>query len=129
MIGLVTALEGYCKAKTGKKGQSFLKTFERLRRHAELDPELIGCRDDQLELLWHARNYYTHLGPQGGYSAAQLEEGLVDCCRIATALMQACLLRDLGFSPADATAVFEKHYKAWPLPSEKIKPANPGAPD
>lgn len=124
LIGLVTALEGYCDARLGKTGSSFFETFKLLRDHAGLDDELISCRDDQLKLLWRARNYFTHLGARGGYSPSQLERSLLDCCRIAAALLQACLLRDLGFSTEAATALFENHYRSWPLPTEKVEPEN-----
>jgi hypothetical protein len=81
-----------------------------------VDPALTGCDDKNLNLLWRARNYFAHLGAQGGYSAEDLERGLLPGCRWAGVLMQALVLRELGFSAAEAGSLIEKHHRRWPLP-------------
>ena len=35
--------------------------------------------------------------------------------RRASALMQACLLRELGFTRSEAEGMLTKHYISWPL--------------
>jgi hypothetical protein len=115
LIALVTALEGYCDAVLSR-GKSFLATFKVLRDHAGVDPQANRCTDENLELLWRARNYFTHLGAHGKYTPQELEEALLNCCRWATSLMQSCLLRDLGFATEKIEALLGAHYQRWPLP-------------
>lgn len=115
LIQLVTALEGYCGA-VGLKGRTLLDKFKALRDKSEVDPEVTGCSDKNLNFLWRARNYFTHLGARGGYSPRELESGLLQSCRWAGVIMQSCLLRELGFSAVEAELLIEKHYQRWPLP-------------
>jgi hypothetical protein len=115
LIQLVTALDGYCDA-MGISGGDFLEKFKALREQGGADPTVTGCTDDNLDLLRYARNYFTHLGAKGGYSAEELEAALLPGCRWAGVLMQAVLLRQLGFSRDDTTSLIEKHYRRWPLP-------------
>jgi ApeA-like protein len=115
LIQLVTALEGYCDA-TGLQGRTLLDKFKALRDKSEVGPPASGCSDGNLDFLWRARNYFTHLGARGGYSPSELEAGLLQSCRWAGVLMQSCLLRELGFSAAEAESLIGKHYRRWPLP-------------
>jgi hypothetical protein len=115
LIQLVTALEGYCDA-IGLQGRTLLDKFKALRDESEVDPEATGCSDKNLNFLWRARNYFTHLGARGGYSPRELESGLLESCRWAGVIMQSCLLRELGFSAVEAESLIGKHYQRWPLP-------------
>lgn len=117
LIQLVTALQGYCDARLGDGGRTILATLKALRDHAGIDPKVNKCSDENLDLLSQARNYYTHLGTRKGYSPDKLEHGLVKCCRWATALMQSCVLRELGFSVERSAELLSAHYQNWPLPS------------
>lgn len=117
LIQLVTALEGYSDA-MGLEARTLLDKFKALRDQSELDPSITCCGDENLNFLWRARNYFTHLGARGGYSPEELEHGLLQSCRWAGVLMQSCLLRELGFSASDAESLIEKHYQRWPLPRD-----------
>jgi hypothetical protein len=117
LIQLVTALEGYGNA-IGIEGRTLLDKFRALRNRSEIDPSVTCCSDENLNFLWRARNYFTHLGVRGGYSPEELERGLLQSCRWAGVLMQSCLLRELGFSISEAESLIEEHYGRWPLPSK-----------
>jgi len=47
-----------------------------------------------------------------------IEAWLVDSIRRATALMQACLLREVGFDAGKRSELLEKHLRSWPIPSD-----------
>jgi hypothetical protein len=69
-----------------------------------------------LKLLGASRGYFAHLDTHGPkYSPTQLEDAILDSTRRASALMQACLLRELGFSAKRSAEMLERHYQWWPL--------------
>lgn len=83
-----------------------------LRAHSGVVPEQIGATDDNLMLLVAARNLYAH---HVLLSDEEIDDQLLTNCRRATALMQACLLRDLGITPDQISEMFAEHHAAWPL--------------
>jgi hypothetical protein len=115
LIQSVSALEGYCTSLLGR-GKKLAGTLKKLRNHAGVEPAVTKCTDETLELIASARNYYTHLEARGVRGAEELEGHLVDCCRWCTALIQSCLLVELGFSADRAGELIEAHYINWPLP-------------
>ncbi|HXS33778.1 MAG TPA: HEPN domain-containing protein [Solirubrobacterales bacterium] len=115
LIQCVTGLEAYAKATIGSRG-SFRKTLTALQDHYGVDAEANHCTEENLRLVAEARNYYTHLEEREGYSTDTLEYAGFTCARWATALMQSCLLRELGFSAERSGELIAAHYMNWPLP-------------
>jgi hypothetical protein len=115
LIQSVSGLEGLCGARLGRE-RKLVATLRKLRDHAGIDPAINGCTDRNLDLLSQARNYYTHLGSRKGFSPDELEGALLKSCRWATALMQSCVMRELGFSVERSSELLAAHYLNWPLP-------------
>jgi hypothetical protein len=111
LLTLHTALEGYAR---GRHGHS---NFRRLRDYAGVPNSVTGCTNDALSLLGASRKYFAHIGHTGQkHSLDDVQSGVVASTRRASALMQACLLRELGFDTADVEALLTKHYANWPIP-------------
>lgn len=117
LIAVVTALDAYFRIRINPGKEKLLRKLKALRHHAEVPDETVGGSDRALELLTASRNYYAHLPdePLYRFTRRNIEEGLVDSTRRATALMQACLLREVGFDPSQRRDLLEQHHKAWPL--------------
>lgn len=52
----------------------------------------------------------------GTSSSREADDGIFPSIRRASALMQSCLLRDLGFDAERTTELLRQHYRAWPIP-------------
>lgn len=110
-LTVYTAIEGYAKMRHGHKKLS------RLREYAGVPTELHGCSNDALALIGASRNYLAHLGDTGGkYSVADIQDGAFVSTRRVSALMQACLLRDLGFRIKERGQILANYYRDWPIP-------------
>ncbi len=110
LITLHTAITGYSHVRHGHRSPRKLRTFARVPN------ELTGCSNDALGLFGAARDYFAHLGSPGQkYSVAEIEEGTLLATRRAAALMQAALLRELGFTRAQASKLLRRHYRNWAL--------------
>jgi hypothetical protein len=111
LLTLHTALEGYARGRHGHN------SFRRLRDYAGVPNGVTGCTNDALSLLGVSRKYFAHIGHTGQkHTLDDVQNGLVASTRRASALMQACLLRELGFGTADVEALLSKHYANWPIP-------------
>ena len=123
LLAAAAALEAYWRTRLQfdehgrrRRGSSLVEKFKMLRTHAAIDPELIGATNPNLKVLAAARNLYSHLDQTiVKLTAEEIDDQLVENCRRASALLQACLLRDLAVEPAKAQAMFEKHVANWPL--------------
>jgi hypothetical protein len=63
-----------------------------------------------LKLVAAARNLYAHLNQTiVKLTDEQIDDHLLENCRRAAALLQACLLRDLDIEATKAHAMFEEH--------------------
>jgi len=110
LITLHTAICGYTDARHGHRD------LRKLRAYAGVPDEVTGCSNAALGLFGAARNYFAHLGNPGQkFSVAEIEEGTILATRRASALMQASLLRELGFSKTQTTKFLQRHYLNWPL--------------
>jgi hypothetical protein len=70
-----------------------------------------------LKLLGHCRGYYAHLDSVSRkLGPTDAEEGMFGSTRRGSALMQACLLRELGFDAAAAESILRTYYSRWPIP-------------
>jgi hypothetical protein len=123
LLAGAAALEAYWRTRlqvdehgNRRKGSSLLDKLKMLRDYAGIEPGLIGATNTNLKLIVAARNLYAHLDQNiVELSDEQIDDHLVENCRRASALLQACLLRDLEVDREDAEAIFEKHLLNWPL--------------
>jgi len=124
LLASVVALEAYWRTRLrqptspGQKPQSLSLTdkLKALRDHSGVDTARIGGTNKNLKLLVAGRNLYAHLNQTlVEVSDEEIDDGLVDNCRRATALMQACLLHDLGVLPKRINEMFAEHLASWPL--------------
>jgi hypothetical protein len=114
---LVTSLESYARRWHRINRPSLLEALEALRAYAHLPAGITGSTRRNLKLLAASRHYYAHLNkPNYGFAPRVIENNVFETTRRATALMQACLLRDLGFSAKVARGLLEDHYAGWPIP-------------
>ena len=112
LLTVYAALEGYQRECVPGRDR-----LSRLCAHAGVDRALIGCSSANIALLGAARAYHAHLRyDDARFSVEQVEDGTFPSIRRATALMQACLLRDIGFDVADTERRLAAHYAAWPIP-------------
>lgn len=119
LLASVVALEGYWRTRkppTAGDKPKLLDKLIALRGHSGVAEQQIGATDDNLKLLVAARNLYAHLDQHHvSLSDEEIDDELLPNCRRATALMQACLLRDLGLAPKAISEMFAEHHAAWPL--------------
>lgn len=110
LITLHTAITGYTAARHGHRD------LRKLRGFARVSSNLIGCSNEALRMFGAARDYFAHLGSPGQkYSVDEIEAATVLATRRAATLMQASLLRELGFTKAAASRLLRRHYQNWPL--------------
>ena len=108
-LTLYTAMEGYCRSRLGQKD------FKRMCEHAGVDESVHGCSKQALRLIADSRNYIAHLTRQS-VLPQEITDTLPDSTRRAHALMQACLLRDIGFGKRQVERILRRHNSSWPLP-------------
>jgi hypothetical protein len=110
LLSLHTALEAYTLVRHGHK------SLRKLRDYPGVPNSVTGCRNDALSLLGASRDYFSHLRHTGQrYTLADVQLGILDSTRRASALMQACLLRELGFDSSQIERVLAKYYSTWPI--------------
>ncbi len=107
-LTLYTAMEAYCRTRFGQSN------FRRLRDYAGVDEAVHGCSNPALALIGASRNYFAHLGPQH-LSREQITDNLLETTRRAHALLQACLLREVGFGPRQVERLLARHHANWPI--------------
>ena len=123
LVELATALEAYAAARHSKPGDNALKKLERLRDYAALPANTSWAKPRNLKLIVASRNYLAHLTPPiYGFAVDEIRAEVFETTRRAQALMQLCLLRELGFEPERARELLEKHYSNWPLPEGRVAP-------
>ena len=73
--------------------------LRKLRRYSGVANEVTGASNEALALFGASRNYSSHLGSPGEkFSVEEIEANTVASTRRASARMQACLLKELGFT-------------------------------
>lgn len=111
LITLDTALEAYGRAHLQSED------LKKLRDHAGVSSSVTGCTNDALSLFGWCRGYFAHVNDNSQrYTAKDADDGAVPSTRRGSALMQACLLRDIGLDAATAERLLARHYANWPLP-------------
>jgi hypothetical protein len=108
-LTLYSALEGYCRARTGRN------QLRQLRSYAGVDTSAHGCTNEALKLIGVSRDYVAHFTIHE-VPASRIIHSLVDTTRCAHALLQSCLLRDLGFGPRQTERLMHRYHRSWPLP-------------
>ncbi|ADB50438.1 HEPN domain-containing protein [Conexibacter woesei] len=109
-LTLYTAMEAYAKERHGRNQVRLLRQF------AGVSQTATGCTDEALRLIGASRRYFAHLGTQpNGPTVDEIEANVVLSTRRASALMQACLLRELRFSTGEIEKVLNTYYSRWPL--------------
>lgn len=112
LLTLYTALERYAKVRHGGKGE-----LHNLRAYGGVSEELTGCSNAALKLLGASRGYFAHANPPATkFTVAEIEDSALESTRRASALMQACLLRELGFAKKQREELMRLHYRNWLIP-------------
>jgi ApeA N-terminal domain 1 len=115
-LQVVTALESYGR-RWRKDKRILLKVLEGLRAYAGIPARSTGCTQRNLKLIVASRNFHAHLNqPNYGFSLEFVQLTTFESTRRATALMQACILRELGFSARATRKRLDEHYRNWPVP-------------
>ena len=110
-LTLYTAVETYSRERHGHKD------LRKLRQYGAAPSEITGCTNRALALVGASRKYFAHRGDPGqAFSTTEIEQGAFDSTRRLEALLQACLLRDIGFRRKRTAALLEAHYANWPIP-------------
>lgn len=111
LLTLHTALEKYAKVRFGAK-----KEFKNLRAYGGVPSALTGCTNEALKLLGASRGFFAHAETEGEkFTSDQIESGALDSTRRASALMQACLLREVGFRKQERIDLMKRHFQNWPV--------------
>ena len=109
---LYSAVESYSRQRHKHRSLTKLRTF------AEVPSGVIGCSNDALSLIGATRGYFAHrVHGSPTFSRDEIEENAFVSVRRLEALMQACLLREIGFSRRKATDLLKAYYARWPIPT------------
>lgn len=115
LLKVVAAAEAYHREVHRRRGH-LEQRLEQLREVAGFSDE-DSFSDRNLALIVAGRHYHGHSGKSSyGFSAEEIVESGFSSIRRATALMQACLMRELGFDGAEVEKRFDEHYANWPVP-------------
>jgi hypothetical protein len=105
-----TALAAYCDAGHGHR------KFKKLSEFTGVPEEVTGTEGDALALIGKSRDYFSHLGStRSKFTVEEIEANAPLSTRRIGALMQSCLLRELGFTAPQTTRLLRDHYRNWPL--------------
>jgi hypothetical protein len=127
-LTLYTAAEGYFRAVT--EGSQWKLT--ELVKRAGISAEVSKMSKEAISLMGALRRFHAHLNatdlekqrdPSDQAVEVSLEEvsdATFESTRRLQAIMQACLLRDLGFNTNEIERLITQHYQNWPLPSLAI---------
>ena len=115
LLTLVTAMEAYGRVRHSNPD------FKALRKYGQVSPEITKCTNRALDLLGATRGYLAHLETNAKrFSIQEIEDSVFDSTRRGSALMQSCLLREVGFRRADSERILSAHYSNWPLPAATV---------
>jgi hypothetical protein len=126
LLSVASALETYHRVmhetvwkKANQKGRRpyLIERISDLQERSGVPEPSTGLTQRNRELFVSSRNYFAHLdGPNYGFSEQEVREQGAESIRRGVALMQANLLRRLGFTGAEAKALLARHYMNWPIP-------------
>jgi hypothetical protein len=118
---LYSAVESYSRQRHGHMSLKKLRTF------AEVPSDVIGCSNDALALIGSTRDYLAHRvhGSQK-FSRDEIQDNAFLSIRRLEGLMQACLLREIGFSGPRATGLLDAYYARWRIPTRALAASSGG---
>lgn len=119
-LTLYTAAEGYWRSMRGT-------TWRPRDLAKELDVSVSKVDKQAVALIGGLRNYHSHLDPTDVEKSLEPDEvaeiapldvaiHTFEATRRLQALMQACLLRDIGLDTERVEELITQHYQVWPLP-------------
>jgi hypothetical protein len=111
-ITLYTAAERYWKAP--HPTQQWRPA--QLAKTADMPQAVTGASKDAVSLIGASRNYHAHLEVGTRFSPERIIDETYESTRRLHALLQACLLRELGFDTANTERLLSQHYRNWPVP-------------
>jgi hypothetical protein len=112
LLTLYSALDGYSRARFGRNND-----IKGLRDFAGVPHDVTGLDKQALALLGYCRGHFAHLRiTSRTLTPKDAEAGAFPSIRRASALMQAVLLRELGFEAPATEAILRQHYANWPIP-------------
>jgi hypothetical protein len=110
-LTLYTAVETYGRERHGHRDP------RKLRQYADVPSEVTGCTNRALSLIGASRDYLAHRGNPGQlFTAEEIERGVLNSTRRLEALLQACLLAELGFSKRTRADLLRTYYSNWRIP-------------
>jgi hypothetical protein len=110
LLTVHTAISAYSDLRHG------YRDLRKLRQYPGIDSEITGCTNRNLALVGASRNYFSHLGSPGDvFTVNEIEAETVLSTRRTAALMQSCLLRELGFTKTQIANRLRRYYGNWPL--------------
>lgn len=109
-LTLYTALEVYGRERHGQNN------LRRLRDYAGVPDQVHGCGKRASALIGQTRKYLSHLRHDGEFTDAEISDSVFYSTRRASALMQACLLREMGFGPRRTARILSHYYRNWAIP-------------
>lgn len=112
-LTLYTAAETYYKASHAPHGPWSLRSLAAI---ADIDPSLTCATKDAVALIGRLRNYHAHGAPLDPGQGEQQALLTYDAIRRLQALLQVCVMRDLGMPTDVIEERMAAHYRAWPLP-------------
>jgi ApeA N-terminal domain 1 len=113
-LTLYTAAEGYWKGT--RRSCEKIWGIDALEKRAGIDPAVSKADKKARKLIGALRRYHAHLALPGSLSAEDLAFSTYDSTRRLHALMQACLLREIGMETSQIESLIAKRYLPWPIP-------------
>jgi hypothetical protein len=117
-LTLYTAAEGYWK-NTKTKTEKTKKTAwspRALASRAGISADVTRATDPALALIGASRDYHAHLRTQSTYSPTAIVRETYGSTRRLHALLQACLMREVGLTTPDIEHLLSERYRTWPIP-------------
>jgi hypothetical protein len=114
LLTLWTAAEGYWRAtkRPGEKNWG----IDALAARAGIDERISRTDKEARSLIGRLRNYHAHLGTAPDLTPEEIGLATLDSTRRLHALMQACLLREIGMETNQIEERIERHYLNWRIP-------------
>jgi hypothetical protein len=113
-LTLYTAAEGYWKST--KRDHEKQWGIDALQQRAGVDERVTHADKQARALIGAARDYQAHLRLPGHLTAKQVDNGTFDSTRRLHAVLQACLLREIGIETDQIEDLMALHYRSWPVP-------------
>jgi hypothetical protein len=111
-MNLYTAAEGYWKA--AMPGTTW--NLRGLLDKAMASPGALSIDKKALPLIGATRKYFAHLEAPRGFTPEEIDANVYASTRRLHAILQACLLGELGFDSDQSETLIRQHYRDFPIP-------------